>query len=145
MIAVVLLKVIVVLVLCSGFLFVRCASVFHSLCVLCLWSQSSSRCCFHSSVLWFCICVSISVLRFGSVGSVGFCLLMLFLCVIRSLMCCGSSLCWLCCFPLGMWCLSAVSIMLVSMVFAWCGFCGISTFVGASSIYCVNCSQCALW
>ena len=100
--AMVLLKVIVVLGLGRGFLFVRFASVFQSLCVLCLWSQSSSRCCFQRSVLCFCICVSISVFRFGSVGSVGFCLLMLFLFVIRFLMFCGSNLCWLCCFPLGM-------------------------------------------
>ena len=117
--AVVLLKVIVVLGFGLGFLFVRCAIVLQSMCVLYLWSHvESSKCCFQISVLWFCIWVSMSLLRFGSVGSLGFCCLMLFLWVIRSLMFCGRSLCLLCCFPFGMWCLSAVSMMFVSIVFA---------------------------
>ena len=49
---------------------------------------------------------------------------------------CDSSLCWLCCFPLGMLCFSAVSIMLVSIVFTWCEFCGISMSVSVCSFFC---------
>ena len=86
-----------------------------------------------------------SLLRFGSVGSLGFCCRMLFLWVIKSLMFWGRSLCLLCCLPLEMWCLSAVSMMFVSMVFAWWGFRGISMFVSASYIFCVKSSQRTLW
>ena len=143
--AMVLLKVMVVFGFGLGFLLVRCAIVFQSMCVLYLWSQVvSSRCCLQMSVLCCCICVSMSLLRLGSVGSFGFCCLMLFLCVIRSRIFCGRSLCLLCCFPLGMWCLSAVSIMFVSILLAWWGFCGISMFVSASSISCVKSSHRAL-
>ena len=50
--AMVLLKVMVVLGFDLGFLFVRCAIVLHSMCVLYMWSQVvSSKCCFHVSVL----------------------------------------------------------------------------------------------
>ena len=51
-IAVMLLKVMVVFGLGLGFLFVKCAIVFHRMCVLYLWSQVvSSRCCFQMFVL----------------------------------------------------------------------------------------------
>ena len=54
--AMVLLKVMVVLGFDLGFLLVRCAIVFHSMCVLYLWSQvMSSKCCFQMSVLCCCI------------------------------------------------------------------------------------------
>ena len=57
----------------------------------------------------------------------------------------GRSLFLLCCFPLRMWRFSAFSVMFVSMVFAWWGFCGISMCVSVSSISCVKSSQRALW
>ena len=117
--AILLLKVIVVFGFVFGFLFDRSANVFQSLCEFVLWSQLSSRCCCQRSILCCSIALSISVLRAGSDGSVGFCCLVVFLRVILSLMCCGKSLCLEWSFPLGMWCLSALSMMLVRILLAW--------------------------
>lgn len=47
----------------------RPAIVFHSLCVLCLWSHESVRCCFQRSCLCCCIFVSISLFMSWSRGS----------------------------------------------------------------------------
>ena len=91
------------------------------------------------------ISLSISVLRAGSEVSVGFLCLTVFLLVILSLMFCGSSLCLECCFPLGMLCLSAFSIMFVRMVLDWWMFWGGSMLVSASSISWVKSCQFALW
>ena len=85
--AILVLKVIEVFGFVLGFLFERSASVFHSLCALVLWSQLSSRCCCQRSILCCSIALSISMLRTGSVGSEGFCCLVVFLWVILSLMC----------------------------------------------------------
>lgn len=117
--AVLLLKVIEVLGCDFGFLLERSSRVFQSMWLFVLWSQSSSRCSCQSSVLCSWISLSISVLRVGSDGSAWFCCLVAFLCVMRSLMFWGSSLCLLCCFPLGMWCLSALRMMFVIIVLAW--------------------------
>ena len=143
-IAVLLLKRIVVLGCVLGFLLERPARVFHSMCELVLWSQLSTRCSFQSSVLCCWICLSISAFRVGRVGSEGFCCLMVFRLDIRSRMFCGRSLCLLCCLPLGMLCLSAVSIMFVRMVLAWWGFWGGSMSVRAISISSVKSFQSAL-
>ena len=118
--AVCVLKVIVVFGVCGGFLLFSPAMVFQSVCEFVLWSQSFSRCCFHMFVL--CCCMSLSMLAFmiGICGSRWLVCLVLFLCSMRSLMFCGRSLCLLCIFPLGMWCLSAVRMMFVSMLFAVC-------------------------
>ena len=102
-----------------GFLFLRPASVFQSLCELCLWSQSSSRCCFHSDVLCSWMSESMFAFMAGSVGSLWLVCLMVLRCAIRSLMFCGSSLCLLCIFPFGIWCLSALSMMLMIVLLAW--------------------------
>ena len=56
----------------------------------------------------------------------GFCVRMLFLCVMSFLMSCGSSLCLLCVLPLGIFLLSAFSIALVSVLFAMWMFGGVS-------------------
>ena len=58
-------KEMVVLGVCVGFLLFSPAMVFQSMCVFVLWSQSSSRCCFHSCVLCSCMSLSICVLRIG--------------------------------------------------------------------------------
>ena len=60
--AILLLKVIVELYCCFGFLLFSPAIVFHSLCVFVLWSQVSCRCSAHRSCLCFCIWVSMSLL-----------------------------------------------------------------------------------
>ena len=99
-------KVMVVLCDCCVFLLFRPAIVFQRMCVFVLWSQSSSKCCFHMSVLCSCMSLSISALRTGSCGSLWSCCRVVFLLVIRSLMFCGSNLVVLCILPLGMWCLS---------------------------------------
>ena len=101
-----------------GFLFVRPAMVFQSMCMFVLWSQLSSRCCFQRLDLCSCMSLSMLLLITGSVGSLGLCCLMVSLRAMRSLMFCGKSLCLLCILPLGMWCLSALSMMIVSMLFA---------------------------
>lgn len=59
-----------------------------------------------------------SLFNSGSVGSVGLCCLMVFLCVIIFLMFCGRSLFVLRVLPLGILCLSAVMMMLVRILFA---------------------------
>ena len=99
--AVLLLEFIVLLVMVCV-MFLSPLIVFQSLWVFCLWSQSPSRCFFHSCSLCFCISLSISVFSCGIWGFLGSSLLVLFLLVIRFLMCGGSSFCVFCIFPLGM-------------------------------------------
>ena len=90
--AILLPKVIEVFGVDLGFLFESSARVFQSLCVLVLWSQLSSRCSCQRFVLCCSICLSISVLRAGSDGSVGLFCLTVFLWEIWFLMFCGRSL-----------------------------------------------------
>ena len=47
--------------------------------------------------------------------------------------------------PLGMWCLSALSMVCVSRVFASCTFCGNGVSCSVLSISCVKAGQLALW
>ena len=82
--AVPVLNVMVVLAGCGGFLLFSPAIVCHRMFVLVLWSQSFSKCSLQISVLWFCICRSISALRLGMVESWWLLCLMVFLSVIRS-------------------------------------------------------------
>ena len=139
--AVLLLKVIVVFGVSVGFLFRSPDIVFQSLCWSCLWSQLSVRCCFHRSSLCCCICWSISLFFCGRSGCWWFCCLSVFLSCISVRMCSGSILCLGFIFPLGMLCLSAVSIAFVIILLSVC-----TLFVGCMlssmfSISCVNSSQ----
>ena len=77
-------------------------------------------------------------------GSVGFCVLVWFLIVMRSLIFCGSSFCFEWILPRGMLCLSALSMMFVMMLFAMCGFVGGVAFWSAFSISSVKVFQSAL-
>lgn len=60
-------------------------------------------------------------------------------------MSCGSSLCLLRILPFGMWCLSALSMMFVSTVFAVCMLSGVCVSCRAASISWVKAGQSALW
>ena len=94
--------------------------VFHRMWVLCLWSQSASRCSFHMFCLCFCMSEVISSFRSLRTGSQVFALLMLFLFVILHTMSSGKSLQLICIFPFGILCLSAISMMFVKILLAVC-------------------------
>lgn len=55
----------------------------------------------------------------------------------------GRSLCLFLCLPFGMLCLSAVSMVLVSMVFRVCTFSGVCRLISVFSMSVVNCFQLA--
>lgn len=123
------------------FLLSSACIVFHSLWVFVLWSQSCSRCSFQMSVLCFCMLLSISLLRSVSLLSFGSFCLIVFLCVIMSRMCVGSSLCLFCIFPLGMCCLSACSMMLVIVLQSVCMLSVFGVFCMLFSMCSVNAGQ----
>lgn len=62
----------------------------------------------------FCVIIWLSCVRRVSLG---LCVLMLFLCCIFCKMCDGSMCFLFCLCPLGMWCLSAVRMILVSVLY----------------------------
>ena len=86
--------------------------VFQRTCVLCLCSQCASECCFHRFCLCYCMLEVIISFKSLRAGSHVFALLMLFLCVILHTMWSGKSLHLQCILPLGMLCLSAISMLL---------------------------------
>ena len=98
-------------------------------------------CSLHMSDL--CVCMRDVISEFNSEieGSLAFCALMLFLCSILCLMCCGSSLHEECILPSVMLCLSAWRMMFVKMVFAVCMSGGGSMSEKAVSVSLVNCVQ----
>ena len=98
---------------CCGFLFDKPAIVFQRMCVFVLWSQFSSKCCFHMFSLCFCMLLSMSVFSVLMYGFVGFCCLSWFLSFILLMMSCGSGFRFFWCFPWGMLCLSAANIEFV--------------------------------
>ena len=98
----------------------RPCMVIHRMYVLCLWSQRASRCSFHMFCLCFCMSEVISSFRSLRAGSQVFALLMLVLCVIVHTMSSGKSLQLICIFPVGLLCLSAISMMFVKIMLAVC-------------------------
>ena len=94
-----------------------------------VWSSTECACCpcdpsVHLSVpsrCFVCVfCMSEVIFSFKSLraGSQVFAPLMLFLCVILHTMWSGKSLQLLCILPFGMFCLSAISMMFVKILFA---------------------------
>ena len=95
-------------------------------CVCCACGPSERlRCSFHMFCLCFCMSEVISSFSSLRAGSQVFALLMLFLCVILHTIYLGKSLQLLCIFPLGMLCLSAISMMFVKIMLAVCILVGI--------------------
>ena len=82
---------------------------------------------------------------FRSLRSVSqvFALLMLFLCVILHTMSSGKRLQLLCILPVGMVCLSAISMMFVKIMLAVCILVGMVVRAKADSVSSVNCVQSA--
>ena len=84
------------------------------------------------------------LLSSGSVGCVGSCFLIVFRCVMSCLMWAGRGFDGFLMDPLGMWCLSALSMVCVSSVFASWTFCGSGVSCSVLSISCVKAGQFAL-
>ena len=85
-------------------------------CVLCLRSKGESRCSFH--MLCFCMLEVISSLKSLKAGSPVFAFLTLVLSVVLNTMWSCYSLQLLCILPLGMLCLSAISMLFVKIMLA---------------------------
>ena len=103
MFVILLLNVMELLCIVGGALLDRPCMVFHRMCVCCACDPSE---CLDA----LSICFGLHV----------FALLMLFLCVILHTMSSGKTLQLLCIFPLGMLCLSSISMMFVKIVLAVC-------------------------
>ena len=84
-VVILLLNVMEVFRVCGRALLDRPYMVFRRMCVLCRWSQCTSRCSFHRFSLCLCMSEVISSFRSLRAGSQVFVLLMLFLCVILHL------------------------------------------------------------
>ena len=119
-VVVLLLKVIVMFGVSGGFLLRSPDIVFQSLCWSCLWFQWSVRCCFHRSSLCCCIFWSISLFICGRSGCWWFCCLSVFRSCICVRICSGSILYLGLILPLGMLCLSAVSMAFVIILLSVC-------------------------
>ena len=115
------LKVIVVFGLCFFCWLVRVLSSKKYVCCVC--DPIVSRCSLLMSDVSVCMRDVISEFNSEIEESLVFCALMLFLCSILCLMCCGCSLHVECILPFGMLCLSAWRMMFVKMVFSVC-MCG---------------------
>ena len=89
--------------------------------------------------LCFCMSEVISSFRSLRAGSQVFALLMLFLCVILHTMSSGKSLQLLCILPIGILCLSAISMMFVKILLAVCMLVGMVVRAKADSVSSVNC------
>ena len=76
-----------------------------------------------------------------SCGSIGFCFKRVFLLSMAALMFSSRSLCLLRILPGGILCLSAASIVFVSIFFPWCTSVGSGVFVSVCSISSVKPSQ----
>ena len=84
---------------------------------MCLLSQYAYKCSFHRFCLWFCMSEVISSFKSLRAESHVFALLMLFHCVIFHTMLSGMSLQMICILPFGMLCLSAISMMVVNVMY----------------------------
>ena len=119
-VVILLLNVMEVFSVGRGALLDRPCMVFQRMCVLCLCSQSASKCSFH----WYCLCFCMLKVIFSfkslTAGSQEFALLMLFLCVILHTMWSGKSLQMLCILPFVMLGLSAISMMFVKNMLTVC-------------------------
>ena len=94
--------------------------VWYSIECVCCACGPSERLDAHSICLCFCMSEVISSFRGLRTGSQVLALLMLFLCVILNTMSSGKSLQLLCIFPVGILCLSAISMMFVKILLAMC-------------------------
>ena len=99
--------------------------MFHIECEFLLWSPIWSSLAFRCSALCLPISSGISLLRVVMRVSVGFVARSMFLSFMMSLMCLGSGWFNFLSLPLGMWCLSARRMRLVSVLFAECTLSGV--------------------
>ena len=142
-VSILLLNIMDVFSVCGGALLDRPCMVFQRVCVLCLWSQWASKCSFHMFCLCF-VCRKLSphlgVWELDHRCLLSLCYFFEWFCIL----CLRARACkLLCILPLGMFCLSAISMMFVKIMLAVCMLVGMVVWAKADSVSSVNCVQSA--